>query len=151
MMVEADENAIEFRQMHFLLCSRQCRERFLASPGLFVGQGSHKAPAQKGRRVIKQRRLKPGRPPAAEMAAKAFDTVQAMTGIEDMAIEGDSVTLRYDLLQAAEAQIEVTMAQAGAVPGHEGSQRLRRAFVRYLEETELDSLAASTSSRGHCH
>ena len=151
MMVEADGNAIEFRQMHFAFCSRQCRERFLANPGLFVGQGGRKAPAQEGRKVIKQRRLKLERPPAPEMAAEVIDAVQAMMGIEDMAIEGDSVTLRYDLLQVTEAQIEVTLAQAGAVPGHECSERLRRAFVHCLEETELDSLAASTSSHGHGH
>lgn len=151
MMVPADENALEYQQMHFAFCSLQCRERFLQNPHLYIGRGGHKAPAQEGQKLLKQRRLKLEQPLSPDMAEQVLDAMQAMMGIEQVAIEGDCITIRYDLLQATEAQIEEAMARAGAVLGHGWSERLRRAFVQYLEDTELENLSGSAPPGGHCH
>ncbi|MGD2056967.1 MAG: YHS domain-containing protein [Gammaproteobacteria bacterium] len=149
MVVPASENALEYQKMHFAFCSLQCKERFLQNPHLYIGQGGHKAPKQQGRAVFKQRRLKVDRPLSPEMAEHITDAVQAMMGIERIEIDGEIIKLTYDLLQATEAQIESEIARTGAVLGEEWSERLRRAFVHYLEETEIENLAANPSSHGH--
>lgn len=151
MVVPADENALEYQQMHFAFCSLQCRERFLQNPHLYIGQGGHRAPAQEGQQLLKQRRLKLEQALSPEMAEQVLDAVQAMMGIEQVVIEGDCITIRYDLLQATEAQIEEAMTKAGALLGHGWSERLRRAFVQYLEETELENLSDQGTTGGHCH
>jgi YHS domain-containing protein len=149
MVVDANENAVEYQLMHFAFCSLQCKERFLKNPHLYIGQGGRKAPKQEGQAVFKQRRLKLDRPLPPEMLVTVLDAVQAMMGIERIEIDGDIINITYDLLQATEEQIESEIAQAGAALGGEWSEQLRRAFVHYLEETEIESLAASTSSHGH--
>ena len=149
MVVDANDNAVEYQQMHFAFCSLQCKERFLKNPHLYIGQGGRKAPKQEGQAIFKQRRLKLDRPLPPDSVDSVLDAVQTMMGIERIEIDGDVIKITYDLLQATEEQIESEVAQAGAALGGEWSERLRRAFVHYLEETELESLAASTSSHGH--
>lgn len=151
MMVDADENAIEYQQMHFAFCSLQCKERFLQNPHLYIGQSGHKAPKQEGKALYKQRRLKLDRPMPSATAENVIDAVRAMMGIERIEIDGDVVRITYDLLQATEAQIESEIARAGAVLGSVWSERLRRAFVHYLEETEIENLAATPPTHGHRH
>jgi len=151
MVVDAAENAVEYQQMHFAFCSLQCRERFLQNPHLYIGQGGRKAPKQEGKLLYKQRRLKLDRPLPPDTAENVIDAVQTMMGIERIEIDGDVVRITYDLLQATEAQIESEIARAGAVLGGEWSERLRRAFVHYLEETEIENLAASPPAHGHHH
>jgi YHS domain-containing protein len=151
MMVPADQYVLEYQQLHFAFCSQQCRERFLQNPRLYIGLGSHKAPVQEGRRVVKQRRLKLDRPLTPEMAQQVIDAVSTMMGIQRIAIDGDHITLRYDLLQATEAQIEAELARTGAMLGRGWSEWLRRAFVQYLEDTELENLSEVPSSGDHCH
>lgn len=151
MLVDADENAVEYQQMRFAFCSLQCKERFLNNPHLYIGQGGRKAPKQEGQAVLKQRRLKLDKPLPQEMREAVLDAVQAMMGIERIEIDKDIVMITYDLLQATEAQIESEIARAGARLGSEWSERLRRAFVHYLEETEIENLAESPPSHGHCH
>ncbi|HYQ70809.1 MAG TPA: YHS domain-containing protein [Gammaproteobacteria bacterium] len=149
MVVDANENAVEYQQMHFAFCSLQCKERFLKNPHLYIGQGGHKAPKQEGQAVFKQRRLKLDRPIPPDSVDSVLNAVQAMMGIERIEIDGDIIKITYDLLQATEEQIESEIAQSGVALGDEWSERLRRAFVHYLEETEIESLAASTSSHRH--
>jgi YHS domain-containing protein len=151
MMVDASENAIVYQQMHFAFCSLQCKERFLQTPHLYIGQGGHKAPKQEGQAVYKQRLLKLDKSLTPEMAETVLDNVQAMMGIEQLEINGDVIKVTYDLLQATEAQIESEIAQAGASLGQKWSERLRRAFVHYVEESEIENLAVLPPAQGHHH
>lgn len=151
MIVNAEQFAIVYQQMHFAFCSQQCQERFLHNPQLYIGNVRHKAPGQEGYVSLKQRRLKLDRPLTPDMADRVYGAVREMMGIERIEVDGDLVKVSYDLMQATEAQIEAEIARAGAVLGHGWSERLRRALVHYREETEIESLAGSTSSGGHCH
>jgi len=151
MMIHASENHVEYQQMHFAFCSLQCKERFLANPHLYIGHPGHKAPGQEGRTVLKQRRLKLDTPPTPDMAEKIIDSVQAMMGIERLEIDGDVIRITYDLMQATEAQIEREITQAGTQTGQNWPERLRRAFVDYLEETEIERLEVPSSQQGHDH
>jgi hypothetical protein len=50
------------------------------------------------------------------------------------------VEITYDLLQATASQIEREIEKLGVALGEAWADRLRRAFVRFSEETEVESL-----------
>ncbi len=151
MQVAPDQHAITYQQMHFAFCSAQCKERFLANPHLYIGHPGHKAPAQEGRKVLKHRRLKLEEALTAVQARHVIESVQAMMGIESVRITGNLIVITYDLMQVTEIQIESLLAETGAILGHGLSERLRHAFVHYLEETELSSLEVPPDTSGHQH
>ncbi|MBT8128908.1 MAG: YHS domain-containing protein [Gammaproteobacteria bacterium] len=149
MQVRPDRHAITHQQMHFAFCSSQCKERFLADPHLYIGHPGHKAPAQEGRTVLKHRQLKLDKSLPDDLALQVFLYIKEMMGIENIEIKGDTIDIQYDLIQVTEAQIESALAEVGATLGHSWSERLRRAFVYYFEETEISSLEVSTGDGGH--
>jgi hypothetical protein len=151
MVVAADANTVEYNQMHFAFCSLQCKERFLQNPHLYIAHAGRKAPKQEGKTLYKQRRLKLDRPLTPAMAETVSDAVKAMMEITRIEIDRDIVKVTYDRLEATEEQIESEIARAGAGLGDEWSERLRRGFVHYLEETEIENLAASPPAHGHRH
>lgn len=151
MQVAPDKHAITFQQMHFAFCSIQCKERFLANPYLYIGHPGHKAPVQEGHAVLKHRQLKLDDSLPDDLALQVFMYIKEMMGIENIEIKGDTIDIQYDLIQVTEAQIETALAEVGATLGHSWSERLRRAFVNYFEETEISSLEVSTGEGGHKH
>ncbi len=151
MQVAADQHAVTHQQMHFAFCSLQCKERFLANPHLYVGHPGSKAPAQEGRAVMKHRHLMLDKPLPDDLAQQVVTYINEMMGIEYIEIKGDTIDIHYDLLQVTEAQIEAALAEVGATLGHSWSERLRRAFVHYFEETEISSLETPSGAGGHQH
>ena len=151
MQVAQDQHAITYQQMNFAFCSIQCKERFLANPHLYVGQPGYKTPVQEGRRVLKHRRLKLDEPLPNDLAQQAISHINEMKGIGHIEIKGDTIDIRYDLMQLTEAQIESALVEVGATLDYGWSERLRRAFVHYFEETEISSLEVSTGTGGHHH
>jgi len=151
MMVDPRQLAIEYLGMHFAFCSEQCKQRFLNNPNLYIGTAGHKAPKQEGREVLKRRRLKLSEPLSEETRARLIEQVQSMMGIKRVEVENDIVDITYDLLEATEAQIEEAIAQSGAVLGKGLARRLSRAFVQYLEETEIENLEVKPGPHYHGH
>ena len=151
MQVAPDQHAITHQQMHFAFCSTQCKERFLANPHLYIGHLDSKAPAQEGRTVMKHRQLKLDKPLPDDLAQQVITYIKEMMGIVHIEIKGDTIDIQYDLLQVTEAQIESALAEVGATLGHSWSERLRRAFVHYFEETEISSLEVQPGAGGHDH
>jgi len=151
MPVARDQHALTYLQMHFAFCSAQCRQRFLANPGLYVGHPGHKAPVQQGQVVLKRRRLKLTEPLPAPLAQAILKSIGEMMGIGHIRIDSDTIEIEYDLLQVTEEQIESVLGDAGATLNDRWSERLRRAFVHYLEETEIASLEVSGSGGAHHH
>jgi hypothetical protein len=150
MWVAPDAHAVTYLQMHFAFCSTQCRERFLGTPHLYIGRAGHKAPAQQGQVVLKRRRLKLAEPLPDALAQRTRDAIAALMGIEHITIAGDRIEIGYDLVQVSAAQIEDALATVGATLDERWSERLRRAFVQYLEETEISSLEVPPGG-GHHH
>lgn len=151
MQVAPDQHAITYQQMHFAFCSTQCEERFLANPHLYIGHPGNKAPAQEGRTVMKHRQLKLDKPLPDDLAQQVIAYIEEMMGIGHIKIKGDTIDINYDLLQVTEAQIESALAEIGATLGHSWSERLRRAFVHYFEETEISSLEVLPGAGAHHH
>jgi YHS domain-containing protein len=149
MWVAPDENAVSYQGMHFAFCSQQCKERFLANPHLYIGLPGEPAPKQSGQQVVKRRRLRLGEPLPDADAQQLSKRLHAMMGVYAVDIKADELTITYDLLQATVEQIEAVLQQAGARLGAGWGERLRRAFVHYLEETEVQSLEVRPGAHSH--
>lgn len=154
MWVTPEQHAIGFLGMHFAFCSLQCKERFMANPHLYIGVPGEKAPKQTGEEVLKRRRLRLDQPLSKPGAQRVTEQLRAMMGVYAVDIGMAELTITYDLLQATAEQIEATLQQAGARLGEGWGERLRRAFVHCLEETEVASRevqAGTHGQSGHHH
>lgn len=140
MQVESGKNQVLYLGVPYSFCSSQCRERFEANPHLYVGLPGKKAPKQEGLSVIKQRRLRLAQPLSPTQARILIEALQAMMGIQAVSVEGDSVMIVYDLLQATAEQVEEKLGEIGVQIGEGLAERLRRAFVHYEEECAIGNL-----------
>ncbi len=145
MMVDPQDNTIEYLQMSFAFCSKQCKARFLANPHLYIGTPGHKAPKQEGREVIKRRRMRLSQPLSPDETTLISEALQAMMGIKDLTVSQDTIEITYDLLQATLQQIEDKLVEIGVQLGSGWAERLRRAFLQESEELQIESLEATTS------
>lgn len=155
MQVGADAPSLEYLGMRFAFCSAQCEERFRSNPHLYVGGPGIKAPVQEGQVSRKRRRLRTAQPLSAAQGERIQAALLEMMGMEAVRVrpEEGTVEITYDLLQCTEAQIERTLEEIGIRLGGGWGEALRRAFVHYLEETELDSreVRPGAPGRGHHH
>ncbi|MEO8332547.1 MAG: YHS domain-containing protein [Gallionella sp.] len=151
MPVDADKNQLTYLGVSYSFCSKQCQERFLANPHLYIGMPGQKAPKQEGLSVIKQRRLRLAQPLTHSQAKMLSDALQAMMGIQSVSVEGDCVEITYDLLQATAEQIEEKLAEIGVQLGEGLAERLRRAFVHYEEECEAGNMEVHENKHIHRH
>ncbi|MCO6412261.1 MAG: YHS domain-containing protein [Thiogranum sp.] len=149
MLVAPDQYAINYQGLDFAFCSQQCKDRFLANPHLYIGVPGEPAPKQAGQEVVKRRRLRLDQPLSASAAQQISEQLLAMMGVYAVDIAADELTITYDLLQATAEQIEATLQQAGARLGGGWGERLRRAFVHYLEDTEVASREVQPGPPGH--
>ena len=151
MRVKSTQLALEYMQMRFAFCSEQCRERFLANPGLYVGKPGSMSMKQMGHEVIKLRRLRLAEPLPVGRDEELKHTLYQMMGIKNVYYDGVCWEISYDLLQATAKQIERTISEFGAQLGGNWAEQLRRAFVHYVEETELLNLENPGGSHSHHH
>lgn len=140
MEVPATSFATEYAGGHYAFCSAQCKERFLASPHLYVGFPGRKAPAQEGKEVIKRHRLLLSAPLDAIQAERVKHALLGMMGIHEVHVEGDKIEIQYDLIQVTAEQIAEKLALIGADLGEGWIDRLKLAFINNLEEIEINSL-----------
>ena len=132
--------ATEYAGGHYAFCSAQCKERFLASPHLYVGFPGRPAPAQEGKEVIKRRRLFLSAPLDAGQAEQVKRALLEMMGIHEVSIEEDKIEIQYDLIKVTAEQIADKLALIGAELGEGWMDRLKLAFINNLEEIEINSL-----------
>lgn len=151
MQVMTDDFQMSYQGMDFHFCSVQCSDRFRTNPHLYVGRAGHPSVKQQVDVVLKQRSLHLGRPLSETQAEQLSSALHDMMGIKAIHIEGDRLQITYDLLQVTVQQIEKIIEQAGNVLGHGWGSTLKRAFIHYLEETELDNLEQQTDNSKHCH
>jgi len=140
MEVPAASFATEYAGGHYVFCSAQCKERFLANPHLYVGFPGNKAPAQEGKEVIKRHRLLLSASLDAMQAEQVKRALLEMMGIHEICIEEDKIEIQYDLMQVTTEQIADKLASIGADLGGGWIDRLKLAFINNLEEIEMSSL-----------
>jgi len=130
----------EYHGICYHFCSQQCLENFTARPALYVGI---KSPKQKGKSVIKNRSFTVDRPVPQSDANTLQTELCKMMGVQDVQVSETHVSVTYDLLEATAVQVEEALEQAGEKLGAGWSERLKRGWVHYTEENELDMLAAA--------
>lgn len=127
----------EYQKMYFHFCSEQCQESFNAHPRLYTG-----APHRVREERVRQRILRLAEPVDDEVAALLVSYLNEMMGVRKVAVDGDKLSISYDLLQVTVAQVERKLNETGVRLGDGWLLRLRRAWIRSSEETELNNLAA---------
>src|SRR3989338_1338586 len=65
-------------------------------------------------------------------------------------VEVGKLEIKYDLIQVTEEQIENKLASVGATLGQGWADRLKRAFIHFEEEFEIDNLEVTKNKKG-CH
>ncbi len=151
MELNSDVISLDYQGSHYVFCSDQCLERFKLNPHLYIGYPGIEAPKHAGVEVIKKRTLKISEPLPQEVVDQFIEYIEEMMGIHSIKIKGDCITIVYDLLQATESQIEKKITEAGIVLGDDLMEKIRRAFVHFTEETEVESLEVHPGSRGGHH
>lgn len=149
MQVSADQHPLDYMGVHYAFCSQQCQDRFRANPHLYVGVPGEKAPRQSGMEVVKKRRLRLGQPLTAPDQQMIGAALRQMMGIRAVEFSGDSIEISYDLLLATARQIEEKLEAIGVQVGPGWADQLRRAFVNYEEECEIDNLEVNPKRPGH--
>lgn len=151
MWVEPGQYTVEHQGLSYAFCSRQCQERFLANPSLYVSAaGYHAAAKQHGHELTRRRRWVLARTLTPPQRATVQEAISQMMGIVEVQVDEAAVTVGYDLLQATAAQIEACIeAQPEAALRRRWRDRLWRAWVHFLEENQVANLASQGSSHGH--
>jgi len=130
---------------HF--CSQQCLENFNSRPKLYVGTHAER---HQRKSIVKKRTFKLDiRLSAAEEVA-LDSALSAMMGVREVQVVGNKICISYDLLEATaeqlERQLDRQLEQAGNTLETGWSTRLKRGWIQYTEENELDNLAAGESA-----
>jgi len=155
MMVNPAEHEVVHEDLHYAFCSVQCRERFVARPGLYVGVRGLRAPKEQGMALPRQRRIPLGRPLTETQATDMIAALREMMGVTDARYIEESeapgntsqpaaarrgagaIEITYDLLQATVAQLERKIAEVGGQLSDGLGEKVRREFVQYLEDSDL--------------
>ena len=124
----------------YYFCSDQCRNRFESNPHLYIGRPGQSSPKQQGREIIKKRILILKKTLTENQSRIIISKLENMMGIKNIVIESDRIFITYDLLQSTVEQIESTIENSGQILGSNLAIELKRTFIYYLEETELDNL-----------
>lgn len=104
-----------------------------------------------GTGVLKKRTIKLAKPLPHAVSDQFIKYINSLTGVHHLEINGNCITIIYDLLQVTEFQIEKTITDACTELDDDLLERVRRAYVRIIEETEIESLEAYPVSRGRHH
>ncbi len=141
-MMETDDSHISYMyaDMQFTFCSQQCKERFTANPNLYVNQAGKTAVKHYIKNITKLRTLELEEIIPDDIANAISQSLMTMMGINKVQVKGKKITITYNLLEATTEQIEEHIEQMGQSLSRNWIDRLKRAFIHYSEETELDNL-----------
>jgi len=143
--------SFNYQGVDHYFCSSQCLDRFRTHPHLFVGDPKHGlSPKQKGQTALKKRRIGFAEPVGDELKAILKQSLLSLMGVETLVFEEACLYVTYDLLQVSLEKIETTIEKTAANLRSGVVERVKRGFIHYSEECELDNLAHLTGDGG-CH
>lgn len=122
----------------YFFCSDQCRENFISRSSLYVGDKSQK---KLGKQEIKKRSFTLDKPVSKSNTQALESMLTGMMGVHDVLIADAKISITYDLLQVTALQIEKELERSGNRLGIGWGGRLKRGWVHYTEENELEILA----------
>lgn len=136
---------VNYQGVDHYFCSSQCLERFKAHPHLFVGDPKHGlSPKQKGQTALKKRRIGFAEPIDDDFKEVLEQSLRSLMGVKTLIFEGSSLSVTYDLLQVSLENIESTIEQTVTQERSGVVDRIKRGFIHFSEECELDNLAHLT-------
>ena len=151
MEVEVGQLAFSYMGIEYSFCSQQCQDRFSANPHLYIGLPGKSSLKQNGKNIIRRRVLKLDVSIPDDVATKIDSALKKMMGIKEVTIDKNIVRITYDLLEATVEQIETTIEGTGEKLATGWGEKFKRAFIHYLEETELDTMEEQNKKHKSCH
>ena len=151
MDVDKGQLSYSYMGIEYSFCSQQCNDRFSANPHLYIGRPGKSSPKQNGESIIKRRTLKLDEVISEDDAKKINTELRDMMGIKLVTIDKNIIRITYDLLEATTEQIETTITATGKNLTTGLADKIKRAFVHYLEESELDLLEEQYIQHKSCH
>jgi YHS domain-containing protein len=150
-MVEIDKAlTYRFQGVDQYFCSRQCQDRFIQHPHLFVGsprQGP--SPKQKGEVVIKKRELRLSIDMNDEVKSRLKNDIGILMGVKALSFNEGNIFVTYDLLQVSLEDIENAIVMSAGNLDGAITKKIKRGFIHYSEECELENLAHLTKKSGY--
>ena len=143
MNAEGSGIEVEHMGMSYYFCMEQCKQNFLVRPMLYRGE---KSPRQSGRDIIKRRVFALEQPLSGLQREGLKAALSQLMSVRNLHIDADRVSIDYNLLEISASQIEAALEQAGARMGSGWAARLKRNWIHYTEENELDNLAAGDTA-----
>lgn len=137
MPVESQAMDAIYEGIRYVFCSAQCRERFIATPHLYIGYPGHPSPRQRGVQVMKRRRFRLAQPLSSQEADLLGEDLRGMMGVHEIHANGDLVEISYDLMEVDAEQIEARLLRIGLRLGQGWPEQLRLGFIHFLEESEV--------------
>ncbi len=129
--------------VRYAFCSEPCRNNFLRRPKLYVGRA---ALAKQGKVVMKHRRFQLEKVVAGLQHERLQFALKQLMSVEDISIDGCTISMTYNLLEINARQIESALRDAGMQLSNSWWQRLKRNWIHYTEENELDNLTTAASA-----
>ncbi len=151
MKVDAGLLPFKYLGIEYSFCSQQCHDRFSANPHLYIGLPGQPSPKQHDMHIIKRRLLKLNETIPDDVAEELELELKKMMGIKEVTIDKDIVRITYDLLEATSEQVEARIIDSGKKLTAGWGDKIKRAFVHYLEETELDTMEETYKAHKSCH
>ena len=151
MLVPEQQHAAEYNGMHFAFCSLQCRERFMDTPHLYIGNAGHKAPKQEGIEAVKKRTIRLDQPLSSDQITAIHSAINEMMGIKEVQVTADVIRLRYDLIEVTFAQLESVIVKNGGLLRQRWPDRFWRSCIRFFEKNESRSMSVGAGSGKSCH
>jgi len=143
MRVDTAEFEYNYLHINYWYCSEQCKQRFIANPGLYVGKPGEKSPRQQGREIIKKRRISLGKPLSQETRVALVQCMSNIMGIKKAQYDKNDIVIEYDLLEVTAKQIISALLNAGLELESGVLQGIKQSLIDVAEETQLASLEVS--------
>jgi len=143
-MDTGDSNiCVDHLSIEYCFCTEQCRENFLARPRLYVGR---KSPVYASREIIKRRTFTLDQTMTDIQCEGLMTALNQLMSVQNISVEKNRLSIDYNLLEINAEQIEAALVKAGVSMGSGWAERLKRGWVHYTEENELDHLATSDAT-----
>lgn len=98
MKADGGHYAVEYQKKYFHFCSEQCRENFSAHLRLYSG-----APGRAREERLKRRVLRLAEALDDDVATLLGSYLKEMMGLREVVVDGDKLSITYDLLQVTAA------------------------------------------------
>ncbi len=151
MEVRDSEFEIQYLGIDYQFCTEQCLRKFEQRPHLYVGTPTYgKSEKQLGQESEKARKIKLIKPLTKDSVKQLINDIRALMGVKKVEVNSDEVFVVYDLLQVSLADIENVILRFHGCLQETITEKVRRSFIHYSEECELDNLAHQSRGDG-CH